>query len=139
MTVINAEGLVLGRLASQVAKKLLKGEEVFIVNAEKSLVTGSKVALLKEYMHKRERRGFRKGPYFPRRPDLIMKRTVRGMLPYQKPNGRKAFKNLRVYIDVPKELEGQKFETIESASTVGTASFVKLGDISKALGSKFWV
>jgi len=43
MTVIDANGLIMGRLASNVAKMLLSGEEVSIVNAEQAVISGSKV------------------------------------------------------------------------------------------------
>ena len=42
VTLINADGLILGRMASKVAKRLLNGEEVIIVNAEKSRALGKK-------------------------------------------------------------------------------------------------
>ena len=105
LKLINAEGLVVGRLASNVAKQILNGEEVIIVNAEKALISGSRKAILTEYQGRRKLTHARKGPHYPRMPDRILKRTVRGMIPYQTPRGRTAYKNLKVYIGVPKEFE----------------------------------
>src|SRR4030043_329466 len=90
VAVVNAEGLILGRMASKVAKKLLNGEEVIIVNAEKSVLSGkkkSKVAEAKQFL---EVGAPERGPFHYRRPDRIMRKTVRGMLPFKQPKGKKA-------------------------------------------------
>jgi len=141
MPVVDATDLVLGRLASVVAKRLLKGEEIHIVNAEKALITGGRTALLIEYQTKRRMgstasrmRG--KGPYYPRRADRIVHRVIRGMLPYQTPHGRAALKRLRVYIGVPAEVAGQPAERVEGASTVRTARFIRVGELSERLGAR---
>jgi large subunit ribosomal protein L13 len=136
LKLINAEGLVVGRLASNVAKQILNGEEVIIVNAEKALISGSRKAILTEYQGRRKLTHARKGPHYPRMPDRILKRTVRGMIPYQTPRGRTAYKNLKVYIGVPKEFEKKKFETIDNCKKV-PARFMTLGDVSENLGARF--
>ncbi|HEV8595888.1 MAG TPA: 50S ribosomal protein L13 [Thermoplasmata archaeon] len=142
MAVLDATDQVMGRLASIVAKRLLRGEEIHIVNAENALITGGRDALLAEYLVKRQMgsvasrmRG--KGPYYPRRPDRLLHRVIRGMLPYQKPHGRAALRRLRVYVGVPTEVAGQPTERVEAASTVRTARFVRLGDLATRLGSRF--
>lgn len=138
MKVINAEGLIVGRLATHVAKSLLKGDEIAIINAEMALVSGSKNAILADYREMRElNHDMRSGPYFPRMPDQLLKRHIRGMLPYQKSHGRQAFKNLKVYIGVPKELEGHKSETIQLANKVLRCEHMTIGEISRYLGAKF--
>ncbi len=133
-TVIDAEGLVLGRLASNVAKRLLDGEEIVIVNAEKALVTGGKEDVIAHFRHRRDVGSGRKGPIYPRTPHMMLKRSVRGMLPYYKPRGRAAYKRLKVHISVPKELKGKKFESIEGASEISTQRVIQLGEVSKVLG-----
>ncbi len=135
-TVIDAEGLVLGRLASNVAKRLLDGEEIVIVNAEKALVTGGKEDVIAHFRHRRDVGSGRKGPIYPRTPHMMLKRSVRGMLPYYKPRGRAAYKRLKVHISVPKELKGKKFESIEGASEISTQRVIQLGEVSKVLGYK---
>ena len=109
--VFDADGLVLGRLASTVADMLLKAarsdrdDKVVIINAEKAIVSGSSRSVLQNYHDKYALNHARKGPYFPRMPDMILKRTVRGMLPYQrKSSGRRALRNLRVEIGCPSHL-----------------------------------
>jgi large subunit ribosomal protein L13 len=114
-TIIDAEGLILGRMASQVAKRLLNGEKIIIVNAEKALISGKRHSILREKHEFLQIGHFRKGPYHPRRPDTIVKRVIRGMLPRKKPRGKEALKRLRVYIGVPEAYEGRKMEKIPEA------------------------
>jgi len=108
-TLIDAEGLILGRMSS------LIGESITIVNAEKAIISGrrrSKVAEAKTFL---EVGHLRWGPIHYRRPDKIARRTVRGMLPYEKPKGKQAYKRLKVYMGTPKDLKDQKTETLPSA------------------------
>ena len=135
MPVIDADGLVLGRLSTHVAKRLLNGEEISVVNAEKAIVSGNKVQLLRHYKHRRERGTRNHGPFYPRSADMILKRTVRGMLEHRKPSGRAAYRRLKVYVGVPKELRAEKAETLESAKKPQLARYTTLGAISKELGS----
>jgi large subunit ribosomal protein L13 len=137
MNVISAENLVLGRLASNVAKRLLNGEEIAIVNAEKTVITGSRENILREFRERRKLVHPRKGPYYPKSPERILRRTVRGMIPYKKPSGKQAYKRLKVYIGVPKELSKKELNTIESAHATGAVKYMTLGEVSKLLGSKY--
>lgn len=133
-TFIDSQGAVLGRLCTVVAKRLLKGEEIIIVNSEKVIVTGKKTMIKEHYKHEREVGTYRKGPYFPRMPDRMLKRCVRGMIPYQEPHGRTAFKKLKCYIGVPKEYQGQTFEKIAGAEK-HPADFMTLQEIAQFLGA----
>ncbi|MGQ9588649.1 MAG: 50S ribosomal protein L13 [Thermoplasmata archaeon] len=137
MAVIDADGLVLGRLCTYVAKRLLDGEDVVVVNAEKAIVSGDRAQLFEFYRHRR-RRGkshLTKGPYYPRTADMILRRAVRNMVDYKKPRGRAAIKRLKVYLGVPKEFKGAKAETVEKAKKPSLARYVYLGDITDELGS----
>jgi large subunit ribosomal protein L13 len=139
VAVINAEGLILGRLSSHVAKRLRNGEEIVILNAEKAVISGRRKQLVEFYAHRRTRGASQtkaKGPFYPRTSDAILKRTVRGMVEYKKPTGRAALKRLRVYLGVPKEFKDVKMETLETAKKPHLVKFVLLGDISKELGAK---
>lgn len=140
MTVIDANGLILGRLASKVAKQLLSGdEEIYIVNAEKAVISGSRATTLKEYRGTRERGATEFGPYFPKRPERILKRTIRGMLPYKRARGRDAMSRLKVYVGVPSELKGAETITIADADMklLSSSKYIELGEVSQKLGSKF--
>ncbi|MFQ6106671.1 MAG: 50S ribosomal protein L13 [Thermoplasmata archaeon] len=137
MAVIDATDSVLGRLASVVAKRLLNGEEIVVVNAEEAVVSGDRVSTFKEYQEMRKIGSVMAGPHYPRMPDKILTRTIRGMLPYQKPRGRAAFKRLRVYIGVPDDFADANLERIEQAIGDLRCECMKLGDLSRKLGAKF--
>ena len=134
--IIDAEGATLGRLCTNAAKKLINGEEIAIVNSEKAIISGKKIAIKNRYNKKREVGTYRKGPFFPRMPDMIVKRTIRGMIPYQTPHGRAAFKRLKCYIGIPKEFEGEKFEIIEDAKKQ-PVDYITIEELSKSLGVQF--
>lgn len=135
VTVIDGSGLVLGRLATDVAKRARQGETVHIVNAEKVILTGSsKKAIQARYTFKREVGTSRKGPFFPREPHLIVKRTVRGMLPYQKPSGRAAYQRIKAYIGVPRELANEDTTPVDAAKR-DVRTYMTIADLSKRLGA----
>jgi large subunit ribosomal protein L13 len=139
MVLINADGLIVGRLASIVAKKLLEGDEVMIINAEKAILSGAKAAIFREYQEAYVRGSKEHGPYFPKRPDALLKRTIRGMLPDKKQRGKDAMARLRVYIGTPFEFDGQPAVTLEQASVnrLSSYKYMQLGELSKLLGAKF--
>jgi large subunit ribosomal protein L13 len=142
MTVVNGKDLVLGRLASFVAKRLLAGEKVAIVNAEQAVISGGRDATLRTYRAWLETRNIanpRKGPFHPKRPEGIVRLAVRGMLPFGKPRGREAFRRLRVYVGVPEELTGKELLSIPEASLerLGTRRFIRVGELSEQLGGRF--
>jgi large subunit ribosomal protein L13 len=135
VTLVNADGLILGRMASLVAKKLLNGEKVIIVNAEKAIISGkkrSKVAEAKEFL---EVGAPMRGPFHYRRPDRILRKTVRGMLPFKKPKGKTALKKLKVFISVPEDLKGQQMVSLEEAQAAKlTGPCFTLADLAKEIG-----
>ncbi len=138
MTVIDATGLIVGRLASVVAQRLLSGEEINIVNAERAIISGSPEASLSHYQTMRAKGSKEKGPYYPKRPDMILRRTIRGMLPYKKSRGRAALAKLRVYVGVPIQFSGADVETLEQArkSRLSTIKMIELSSVARKLGSK---
>jgi large subunit ribosomal protein L13 len=132
MKVIDATGAPLGRLSSRVAKQLLDGEEIAIINAEKAVIVGRRREIQNRYRRKREVGGTkRKGPFFPRMPDQILKRTVRGMLPYQQPRGRAALKNLKTYIGVPEQFLESPVDQLDETTS---SPHITLGDLAHFLG-----
>ena len=137
--IIDASGMILGRLASLAASKLLAGEEISIVNAEKAIISGRRESIYREYEEMKNRGSTEKGPHYPKRPERIMKRTVRGMLPHKTKRGREAMSRLKIYVGVPPEFQGMNLERPESAkmTRLGTAKYIELGDISRKFGSKF--
>lgn len=133
MEIIDADGGIVGRIATVVAKRLLNGEEIAIVNSERAIITGKKRRIKEDYRKKREVGSSRKGPFFPRTPDRILKRAIRGMIPYQTPHGRKAYKNLRVFIGVPSQFKEKEFEIVEGAKKEAI-DYITLEELSKYLG-----
>ncbi|OVE84228.1 50S ribosomal protein L13 [Natronolimnobius baerhuensis] len=133
--VVDARDCILGRVASEVAQRGLDGETVAIVNAEDAIITGNKEDIFDTY-RTRIQLGSDRGPYYPKRPDTIFKRAVRGMLPYKKPRGREAFENIRVYVGNPYEGE-QDAEVLEGTSLdrLSNIRFVQLGEVSDQLGA----
>jgi large subunit ribosomal protein L13 len=135
VTLVNAEGLIVGRMCSKVAKRLLNGEEVIILNAEKAVFSGkkkSKVAEAKQFL---EVGAPMRGPFHYRRPDRFLRKTVRGMVPFKQPKGKNAYKRLKVFMGVPMELKGQEMITFEEASSANLRGpHFTLGEMAKEVG-----
>ncbi len=134
--VVNADGAVLGRLATVLAKRLLEGETIVVINAENAIITGEKAVIENRFYEKRERGDRIKGPFYPRYPDMILKRTVRGMLPYKKARGETALKRLKVFMGDPDGLSA-KAEKINVKTLQDIESkYLTVADVSKSLGAK---
>jgi large subunit ribosomal protein L13 len=135
VTLVNAEGLILGRMASKVAKRLLNGEEVIILNAEKAIISGkkkSKVAEAKQFL---EVGAPERGPFHYRRPDRIVKKTVRGMVPFSQPKGKIALKRLKVYMGVPEDFKNQQTITFTEAQVMKLKGpHFTLAELAKEVG-----
>ncbi len=135
VTVINADGLILGRMASIISRRLLNGEEIIIVNVEKAVLSGKKKSKIREAKEFLEVGHPKMGPFHYRRPDRIVRRTVRGMLPYKQPKGKQAHKRLKVFIGTPDELKDQKMETLVDAQAKKlTCPYFTLGEFAKEIG-----
>jgi large subunit ribosomal protein L13 len=136
-SVIDASGLVLGRAASEIAHRLLEGESIVVVNAERSVVTGDRSMVLAQYTAARARGSKRSGPHFPRYPDRIFRRTVRGMLPHLKSRGVAALDRLEVHIGVPAEYRGATPQTIAGAKArPALRPPLSLEEITRLLGAR---
>ncbi len=132
--IIDAKDAILGRLASYTAKKLLDGEKIIIINAELCIITGDPKQIKEKYLARRKRGSPQHGPFFPKRPDLILRRTIRGMLPYKKPKGRSSLKRLKIYIDFPKKAQGKHILQPEEIVKDVRSHFVMLGELAKSIG-----
>lgn len=140
ITVVDATGLILGRLASVVAKQLLMGERIVILNAEKALISGRRLSIIRAAKQRLERRtkgSKTKSPKHPRRPDGIVRRTVRGMLPWDKPRGHAAYKRLRVFIGVPVDYAGVTPQSVpESRRSLTKTGVITIGEVAQSIGWK---
>ena len=135
---IDATDQIAGRLSSKVAKLILSGKRVVVVNSEKALISGSRTSVVNEWKEKLElssRVNPIYGPIHPRRPDTILKRMVRGMVPRKKPKGATAMKRLRVYIGIPTSVKPTKLTKFEDTTASRPIPvYVTMGDLSKSLG-----
>jgi len=136
--IINAENLIIGRLSTVVAKHALLGETVNVINSEKAVITGLKKNILAHYEHKIERGNPFKGPFFPRTADKILKRTIRGMVPWKETRGKEAFKRIKCYLGTPEEFKNQEAITIQKADVAKTKSlrYITLEQLSTLLRGK---
>jgi large subunit ribosomal protein L13 len=131
--VVDARDCILGRVASQVAERAMDGERVAVVNAEAAVITGSEDDVIGTFETRREL-GSDQGPAYPKRPDGILKRSIRGMVPYKTTRGRDAFENVRVYVGNPYDDDGEVLDGT-SLDRLSNIKFVSLGEISEALGA----
>lgn len=136
--IIDAKDMIAGRLATYVAKQALLGETIDIVNAEEAILSGSKKDLLNRYVHRRERGDPHHGPYFPRTSHMMLKRMIRGMLPFKQSKGREAFKRIKCHKGVPKVFEGKEMLTFEKfhKNKLPTKKHLTFKELSKLLGAK---
>ena len=125
--VVDAEGQVLGRVASQVANILRgknkpiytphtdTGDFVIVINAAKLVLTGKKLDQKKYYHHSGYAGGLKETKYrrlMAEKPEFAFRHAVVGMLP-KGPLGRQMAKKLKVYAGAEHEHEAQKPEKYE--------------------------
>jgi len=125
--IIDANGAVLGRLASNVASRLRgknnpfftphadTGESVIVINADKILLTGNKLDQKRYYRHSGYTGGLKEitaKKLLETKPENIIRFAVKGMLPKNK-LGAKIYKKLKVYAGEKHPHEAQKPEAIQ--------------------------
>jgi large subunit ribosomal protein L13 len=139
MIIINGKDLIVGRVASFVAKQALNGETVKIINCDEMFITGDRAFLLDEVHRRRVQGTWEKGPFYFRRPDRFVRRVVRGMIPYKTPRGSAAYKRVMCYIGSPKELEQHKSISVEAANIkhIQNLKYISVGNLCKHMGAKF--
>ncbi|MDZ7730166.1 MAG: 50S ribosomal protein L13 [Natrialbaceae archaeon] len=135
--VIDAGNCILGRVASMVATRALEGARLAVVNAEDAVVTGERTAVFEEYQGALSQ-GSDQGPATAKRPDTILKQSIRGMLPHKRQRGRDALENVRVYVGNPFEDDDVPSEVLEGTTLdrLSNIRFVHLHEIAEQLGAK---
>ncbi len=134
MAVIDGRNLIFGRAASHIAKKLLNGEDIQLINAEEMVMIGNPAALVARFKLRRQaqHKGTpEKSPSWPKVPNLLVRRMIRGMLPWKKPRGKAAYKKLHVFLGNPKNLQGSPIQGIECKTTFRS---MKVKELCKQLG-----
>jgi large subunit ribosomal protein L13 len=138
--VIDATNCIAGRMCSHVSKLLLDGNKVTIVNSERAMLSGNRyktIELYKEHLEISSATNPIHGPFHPRRPDTILTRMVRGMVPKRKTSGIEAFKRLRVYIGIPKGLRNSKLDSFNDSKISKPLSYyISVGDVARQIGWK---
>ena len=136
--IVDGTNHIAGRLCSHVAKLLINGNRVSIVNSENIMLSGDREAIIEEYRKYLEISSVTNpkfGPFHPRRPDTMISKMVRGMLPKNKPSGKTALKRLRAYLGVPNELKSKKTTQFEDAKIKRPApNYTSLGDLGHIVG-----
>ena len=135
MIVIDMTNSLIGRVGTIAAKAVLQGEEVNLVNCEKAVISGAKSHVLAHFQRKASMGTPRKGPFQPRMADRLVRKKIRGMIPYKTPRGRAAYARLMCYIGVPEQFNNQKMKIIEKASAdkLPLPKRVTVGEICRVL------
>ncbi|MFH1257864.1 MAG: 50S ribosomal protein L13 [Candidatus Micrarchaeota archaeon] len=108
--IIDAKDAIAGRLAAFAAKKALQGEDVSIVNAESAVISGDPLKTRAKYSgrrHMTQKANPENASKWPKRPDMMFKRIIKGMLPKHSGRGKAAARKIKVYLGVPKGMEGK--------------------------------
>jgi len=137
---VDASGLIIGRMCSRLAKCLLNGDSVVVVHADKALFSGHRSSVMGDFFDRLKIASVvhpKHGPFHPRTPAGILTRSVRGMIPRTKPSGAAALRRLRVYTEVPSDMEKITFTSFDDAkATKPLAYYVPLGEVAERIGWK---
>jgi large subunit ribosomal protein L13 len=136
--IYDAENMVVGRLAAKAAKAAILGDNIVIVNVEKAIITGNRRTVIESFKTKFDIKTSynpSRGPFHERRPDKMVRKMLRGMLPWPTPRGKAAYKRIKVYIGIPEQyieaekivIEGAKYRSMKQ-------KFITVGDLSQELG-----
>lgn len=121
VTVIDAKGHLLGRLAAVLAKELLNGQRFVVVRAEELNVSGPIARNLRKYASFKKKNSntnpWRGGPWHYKSPSKIFWRTLRGMVPHKTARGAAALARLKVFEGIPYPYSHQKRTCVPSAMT----------------------
>ncbi len=123
MIVIDAKDIIVGRLGTVAAKKALLGETVAIINAEKAVISGKRNVTLSKYKVLDDKGEPFHGPFIPKRADFLLRRMLRGMVPWKTNRGREAYKRIKCYIGVPREFASAEKTVIKNASSEKLPNF----------------
>lgn len=129
MLTIDGTNLILGRAGSQIAKKLLQGEQIHLVNVENMIITGNRKQIIEKYTQRRriQHKGTpERSPVWSKMPNILVRRIIRGMLPWKRKRGKDAYRQLFVYIGNPKKLDAKKIEIAEFKSSKPSITILEL-------------
>jgi ribosomal protein uL13 len=116
---------------------LLKGERIELINSEKAVIKGPEKYIIAKFKKRVDMAVVGNphyGPQFSRRPDKIVWRIIRGMLPNVTRGRKPALERLKVHIGVPAKLAKEKPETIPRAQNREKKNFMYIKDLAEKLG-----
>lgn len=129
--IIDGKDAVLGRLAVFAAKQALKGKNIVIVNAESVVIIGTPKIIEGRYSRKiKLGHGVQKGPFISRKPTMILRRAIRGMLAHKSSHGREAYRRVKCYEQVPRAYSDKELVKMPAKQAI---KFITLKDLSKKL------
>ncbi len=143
VVIIDATNQILGRMCSKVVGLLKEGKKVYIINAEKAVISGPKARVVEGYkllfnvgtLFNPYKQGIRR----PRSPINIVKRTIRGMLP-KTPKGLRMLRDVKVFVGTPKDLEGKQAIRFEEADVKRLkGKYITVEELAKEMGWKVYV
>ncbi len=141
---VDARHMIFGRILSRIAKQALLGDHIVIINAKESVMSGHRDSMILAWLDRQEKHTAVKplrGPFWPHRPDHIMRRALRSMLP-KNDRGRSALKRVQVFISaIPTHLKEKYPIDGEMKITKADGDKIKrdvvsLGELSMHIGWK---
>lgn len=136
--IVDASNLIIGRLSSNVAKLLLEGNHIVVINAEQALFSGNPKSIFNERLKRKEIKSIinpKLSPHNPKHPDKILHKIIRGMLPRRKTKGQLALKKLKIYINTPAQYRGiDKHDFPDAKARKPLQYYTSLKEVSTVLG-----
>lgn len=138
--IIDASGLVAGRLASKVAKAARNGETIVVLNAENSVLVGKKSAVMKKFQQRVDaavKSNPHYGPKYDRIPNKMLRKMIKGMLPNKSRTAERLIKRIEVFNTIPEKYEGKDMETIEEIKFNEKNEHMTMKKVAELLGGKW--
>jgi len=142
VVIVDATNQIVGRMATRIAKMLLEGFEVHVVNAEKAVFSGRPEMVVQAYQLlldvKTHKNPYRTKIKRPRSPQALIKDTIKGMLPKETPRGREALRRLKVYIGEPelKNVKGERLRFLDADSKRLSGKYITVAEVAARMGWK---
>merc|ERR1719465_319579 len=139
--IVDGRGHLVGRLASKVAKEILRGQRVVVVRCEQLVLSGSLFRnklnyheFLRKACNTNPRRQFK---HF-RSPSRMFWRSLRGMTPHKTSRGKAALQRLKVFEGIPSPYDQKKRMVVPEALKVvrmkAHRNFCVFGDLAQMAG-----
>jgi large subunit ribosomal protein L13 len=138
--IVDAKDNVAGRLASKVAKAIINGERVTVINSQELVMVGNKKSILEKFTTRVDgavKSNPHYGPKYDRIPSKIFRRMVRNMLPTKKRAKERIIKQLRVFNTTAKGIDSKEAIIFEEIKFNHRNNYIKLKDVALLLGGRW--